>query len=88
MAKIKLYDYQQKMLADIIAVFSGLSHEVFYGSRKQRERVGKSVMVQMPTGTGKTVVMAAVVKWFCETLEGMCGSSPTGRNWWNRLSKL
>ena len=70
MAKIKLYDYQQKMLADIIAVFSGLSHEVFYGTRKQRERVGNSVMVQMPTGTGKTVVMAAVVKWFCETLEG------------------
>lgn len=28
------------------------------------------MMVQMPTGTGKTVVMAATVKWFCETHEG------------------
>ncbi len=70
MAKIKLYDYQQKMLADIIAVFTDKSKDVFYGTRKQRERVGNSVMVQMPTGTGKTVVMAAVVKWFCESHEG------------------
>ncbi len=70
MKQIKLYDYQQKMLADIIAVFTDKSKDVFYGTRKQRERVGNSVMVQMPTGTGKTVVMAAVVKWFCETHEG------------------
>ena len=70
MKKIKLYDYQQKMLADIIAVFSENYQGVFYGTRKQRVRVGNSVMVQMPTGTGKTVVMAAVVKWFCETHEG------------------
>ena len=70
MKKFKLYDYQQKMLADIIAVFMGEHQGVFYGARKQRVRVGNSVMVQMPTGTGKTVVMAAAVKWFCETHEG------------------
>lgn len=70
MSKIKLYDYQQQMLADIIAVFSETYQGVFYGTRKERLKVGNSVMVQMPTGTGKTVVMAAVVKWFCETHEG------------------
>ena len=70
MAKIKLYDYQQKMLADIIAVFSGLATGVFYDDKHRRVDIGNSVMVQMPTGTGKTVVMAAVVKWFLETQEG------------------
>ncbi len=70
MPKIKLYAYQQKMLADIIATFSDPQQGVFYGTNKQRLKVGNSVMVQMPTGTGKTVVMAAVVKWFCETHEG------------------
>lgn len=70
MTKIKLYDYQQKMLADIIDVFSEARHGVFYSTGKKRVWAGNSVMVQMPTGTGKTVVMAAVVKWFCETHEG------------------
>jgi len=64
MAKIKLYDYQQKMLADIIAVFSEKHQEVFYDKKGKRVASNNSVMVQMPTGTGKTVVMAAVVQWF------------------------
>lgn len=58
------------MLADIIAVFSGLATGVFYDDKHRRVDIGNSVMVQMPTGTGKTVVMAAVVKWFLETQEG------------------
>ena len=30
---------------------------------------GNSVIVQMPTGTGKTYVMASVVKWFIDNHE-------------------
>ena len=70
MSRIKLYDYQQKMLADIIAVFSEKQHGVFYDKKGKRISTGNSVMVQMPTGTGKTVVMAAVVQWFLRNHEG------------------
>ena len=38
----------------------------FYNENGKKEKVGSSVMVQMPTGTGKTYVMAAVVKWFLD----------------------
>ena len=48
MKNIQLYDYQQDMLERIKAAFC--SH--------------RSVMVQMPTGTGKTHVLAAVVEAF------------------------
>ncbi len=70
MPKIKLYDYQQKMLADIIAVFSEQQQKVFYDKKGKRVYSGNSLMVQMPTGTGKTVVMAAVVQWFLRNHEG------------------
>ena len=50
MKQVKLYDYQLDMKRRIEAAF--MSHQ--------------SVMVQMPTGTGKTYVMAAVVKWFLD----------------------
>ena len=70
MPKIKLYDYQQKMLADIIAAFTEEQQQVFYDKKGKRISSGNSVMVQMPTGTGKTVVMAAVVQWFLRTHEG------------------
>ena len=66
MKKIKLFDYQQKMLEDIINVLTTDSTSTFYNENGKKERIGSSVMVQMPTGTGKTYVMAAVVKWFLD----------------------
>ena len=66
MKKIKLYDYQQKMLEDIINVLTTAVSGTFYNENGKKEKVGSSVMVQMPTGTGKTYVMAAVVKWFLD----------------------
>ncbi len=53
MKNIQLYDYQQDMLERIKAAFC--SH--------------RSVMVQMPTGTGKTHVLAAVVETFVVGLQ-------------------
>ena len=51
MKKIKLYDYQQKMLEDIINVLTSVATSKFYNENGKKERVGSSVMVQMPTGT-------------------------------------
>ena len=62
MRKIKLYDYQEKMVEDIVKVLSAPSATTYYISKKKKVRAGSSVMVQMPTGTGKTYVMAALVK--------------------------
>lgn len=68
MKEIKLFDYQQEMLENITEVFSAAAFDtVFYNEKGKRVNVGSSVMVQMPTGTGKTYVMAAVVKWFLNT---------------------
>lgn len=50
MKEIKLFDYQQGMLERIGRAFG--KHQ--------------SVMVQMPTGTGKTIVLANVVFSFLE----------------------
>ena len=62
MKKIKLFDYQQEMLEKII---TKLTKNSFTPFRKRKEYVENySVLVQMPTGTGKTYVMASVVKWF------------------------
>ena len=70
MKEIKLFDYQQEMLENITEVFSAAAFDtVLYNEKGKRVNVGSSVMVQMPTGTGKTYVMAAVVKWFLETIE-------------------
>ena len=46
MKDIQLYDYQREMSERIEAAF----------------RSCQSVMVQMPTGTGKTILLAEVVK--------------------------
>ena len=37
--------------------------------KKKEFEEGNSVIVQMPTGTGKTYVMASVVKWFLDNYE-------------------
>ena len=67
MKEIKLFDYQQEMLENITEVFSAAAFDtILYNEKGKRVNVGSSVMVQMPTGTGKTYVMAAVVKWFLE----------------------
>ena len=65
MKKIKLYDYQKEMLADIIDVLSAPNFDTIKVKGKKVRR-GNSVLVQMPTGTGKTYVMAATVKWFLD----------------------
>lgn len=68
MKEIRLFDYQQEMLENITEVFSAATFDtVLYNEKGKRVNVGSSVMVQMPTGTGKTYVMAAVVKWFLDT---------------------
>lgn len=54
------------MLEDIINVLTSAATSTFYNENGKKEKVGSSVMVQMPTGTGKTYVMAAVVKWFLD----------------------
>ena len=67
MKKIKLYDYQQEMLENIIKKLTTKSFTPF---RKRKDYVENySVLVQMPTGTGKTYVMASVVKWFLDSHE-------------------
>lgn len=67
MKEIRLFDYQQEMLENITEVFSAAAFDtVLYNEKGKKVNVGSSVMVQMPTGTGKTYVMAAVVKWFLE----------------------
>lgn len=61
MTEVRLYDYQREMLSRIVAELaepSGRSLPVGGGV------AGRSVMVQMPTGTGKTYLMAAVVCGF------------------------
>ena len=69
MKKIILYDYQQEMLENITKALTGRAQVTFYDQNGKKMKVGNSVMVQMPTGTGKTYVMAAVVKWFLEKYE-------------------
>ncbi len=44
MKKIKLYDYQQKMLEDIINVLTSDATSTFYNENGKKERVGSSVM--------------------------------------------
>ena len=71
MKKIKLYDYQQDMLRRIIdALTAEKPLGMFFDKWGRKAKRANSVMVQMPTGTGKTVVMAAVVKWFLDHYEG------------------
>ena len=65
MKKIRLYDYQRDMLRDIINMLTAQSLQVGNVNGK-KVGLGNSVMVQMPTGTGKTYVMASVVEWFLD----------------------
>ena len=67
MRKIKLYDYQQEMLENISKKLTARSASPFLLRKGQEECY--SVLVQMPTGTGKTYVMASVVKWFLDSHE-------------------
>lgn len=69
MKKYKLYGYQQEMLGKIIETLTSVTQVTFYDQNGKKTKVGRSVMVQMPTGTGKTYVMAAVVKWFLDTYD-------------------
>ncbi len=66
MKDITLFDYQKAMLARIIDGFkkdSGRTVTFRDENRKRSGRIlGRAVMVQMPTGTGKTVLMAACIK--------------------------
>lgn len=65
MRRIKLFDYQQDMLDSIVgALTADGADSVVYDDDGHGVELGRSVMVQMPTGTGKTYVMAAVVRWF------------------------
>ena len=64
MKKIELYDYQQRMVEDIIKMLTTKVNSRYRRTKDYKE--GNSVIVQMPTGTGKTYVMASVVKWFLD----------------------
>lgn len=57
-----LYDYQQAMLQRIRVELAKSSGVVGRAGKGTSVTMGRSVMVQMPTGTGKTYLMAAVVK--------------------------
>ena len=61
MRKIKLYDYQQVMLENIINVLTTAAMGTFYDENGKKVKVGSSVMVQMPTGTGKTYAVTRQV---------------------------
>ena len=58
MKKIKLFDYQEDMKRRVADAFG----------------CHRAVMVQMPTGTGKTVLLASIVRQFI-------GEHPTGSVW-------
>lgn len=62
MKNYQLYDYQGIMLRRIEAELAKPSDKKLCAQNGVRMRLGRSVMVQMPTGTGKTYVMAAVIK--------------------------
>ena len=65
---MELFDYQKEMLDKIIQTLTTETLDgVSYNEKGKKVKVGNSVMVQMPTGTGKTYLMAAVVKWFIDT---------------------
>ena len=50
------------MVENIIKVLTTAAMGRFYDENGKKIKVGSSVMVQMPTGTGKTYVMAAVAR--------------------------
>ena len=46
MKKIKLYDYQQRMLEDIIHVLTTAATSTFYNENGKKEKIGSLVMEQ------------------------------------------
>ena len=46
MKKIELYDYQQRMLEDIIHVLTTAATSTFYNENGKKEKIGSSVMEQ------------------------------------------
>ena len=44
MKKIKLYDYQQRMLEDIIYVLTTAATSTFYNENGKKEKIGSTVM--------------------------------------------
>lgn len=61
MKNISLYDYQEMMLHHIEEELAKRSHNRISDHLRRKVGLGRSLMVQMPTGTGKTYVMAAVI---------------------------
>ncbi len=64
MNAIRLYDYQEQMFRQIGEELSRRNPQFVRTDGTHIVRLGRSVMVQMPTGTGKTVLMAAVINRF------------------------
>lgn len=62
MRNISLYDYQETMLQRIETELAKPSRIRIMPPQGAKMQLGRSVMVQMPTGTGKTFVMAATVQ--------------------------
>lgn len=62
MKQIHLYDYQSQMLQNIKEELAKASRKKVKMQDGTTKRLGRSVMVQMPTGTGKTYVMAAAIR--------------------------
>ncbi len=65
MKELTLFDYQQRMLREVTGELQnnvGRMDIFRTGNRRNTEMQGRAVMVQMPTGTGKTVLMAACIR--------------------------
>lgn len=73
MKEIKLFDYQEDMKERI----------------EKALRLHRSVMAQMPTGTGKTVLLASVVESFWGNIpQSLFGLLPIEGSWFLRFEKL
>src|SRR5574344_2482536 len=70
MKRICLYDYQREMMARISSALYERCGSYVHLGKGAKVLTGRSVMVQMPTGTGKTYLMAAVVKEFMRNRKG------------------
>lgn len=62
MTKVCLFDYQKEMLRRISAELAKPPVKDITLPGGKKVKLGRSIMVQMPTGTGKTYLMAAVIR--------------------------